>query len=151
MKVISQNRKANFNYEIIDKYTAGMVLKGWQVKSIKANQVSLTDAFAYFNKGEIFLKGAQITPWKTMGDFEKKTASNDIKLLLNKQEIEKLASKLSTPGITLVPLKILQERGLLKVDLGLARGKRDYDKRSKIKERDQIRDIERDLKNSNYF
>lgn len=151
MKIVAKNKKAFFSYEILDKYIAGMVLAGWQVKSIKNGGASIKEAYAYVHKGEMFLKSAQIAVWKGMGEIEKSNAGKDIKLLLHKGEIEKIAEKLATKGLTLVPIAIGEERGRLKLEIGLARGKKLWDKRASTKNRESKRDIQRELKGSKYF
>lgn len=151
MAALAQNKKASFNFEILEKFIAGISLKGWQVKSIKAGSTSLGEAFVYFHRGEAFMKGIHISPWKTMPVTEKENKAQLVKLLLHKKEIEKLTGKLAQKGLALIPLRLFEERGLIKVELGLARGKHIYDKRSKIKEREQKREIARDIKDSKYF
>jgi SsrA-binding protein len=150
MKIISKNRKASFNYELLDRFEAGMVLKGWQVKSIKAGNASLNEAFAYLNKGECFLKGAQISFWQGMSEYDRKHAPSEIKLLLNKQELKKISTKLKTKGLTLVPTIMGLERGLIKVEIALGKGKKEYDKRKRVLARDQQKELKAEI-SSKYF
>jgi SsrA-binding protein len=151
MKVHARNKKALFNYTLEEKFSAGMVLKGWQVKSIKTGKASIKESYAYIKGNEAFLKNAQISAWPGMGDLEKQQQGEDIKLLLNKQEIGKLLSKLQTKGLTLIPTAIVESRGLLKLELALAKGKKTWDKRATIKEREAKRDVDRELKQQRYF
>lgn len=151
MKVIQKNKKAFFEYEILDKYIAGMILRGWQVKSIKAGKGSFNSPYCVFQKGELYLKGIQIAKWPGMNDYDYKIAPEEVKLLLHEEEINKLKRKLETKGNTIIPLVIGIERGFLKVEIAVARGKKQYDKRSKMKERDQKRSIDRELKQQRFF
>lgn len=151
MQLLAQNKKGRFNFEILSTYTAGLALKGWQVKSIKARNVSLNESFAYIHKGEAFIKGMHVSPWKTMGEITQQDSLTEVKLLLHKSELEKIAAKLEQKGLTLIPLKLFVERGLVKAEIALAKGKQLHDKRSVIKEREQVREIERDLKGQKFF
>lgn len=152
MKLITQNRKATFNFTILAAVEAGLVLKGWQVKSIKAGNVNLRDAYVYIHHGEMFLRGLHIAEWGTMGRFEREQLNADIKLLVKREEIEKWDSKLRQQvATTIIPTKIFLVRSLIKVELALVKGVKKYDKRAKIKEREQQRDVQRELKQSKYF
>jgi SsrA-binding protein len=152
MKIIATNRKAGFNYQLLDKLEVGMALRGWQVKSIKAGSISIKESYAYSKNGELFLHGANIVEWKGMGELEKNQIDKDIKLLAKKEEIERWESKLKQQqATTIIPTKIYLSRGFVKMELALAKGVKKYDKRAKIKERDQIRDIERQLKQDKSF
>jgi SsrA-binding protein len=154
MKTLASNKKAFYDYEVSDTYTGGLELKGWQVKSIKSGNVSLKESYCYIMDGEIFVRNLNISLWPSMGEFEKKQAEKglaDIKILLHKAEIERVAGKLKQKGFTLIPTKLLLDRGWIKIEIGLAKGKKEYDKRRKIREKDRKRDLQRDLSGSKYF
>lgn len=152
MKILARNRKATFNYEVLEKLEAGMVLLGWQVKSIKAGNVNLTDAYAFIQNGEVLARNIRVAPWSTMGDFEREYLDKDIKLLLNRHEIARWEGKLQQQSATaIIPTKIFLSKGLIKLELALAKGVKKYDKRAKIKEREQKREISRELKQNKYF
>jgi SsrA-binding protein len=143
--IITQDKKKYFNYEIIDVYTAGIVLLGSEVKSIRNKDVSIKEAYCHVENGEMWLKGMHIAQFKESGRFQNHEPVRDRKLLLNKKEIKKLQEKVSQKGLTIVPLKIIiTGKGLIKLDIGLARGKNNYDKKETIK----LRDLDRDVKNN---
>jgi len=145
MEKICDNRKAYFDYEIINNYTAGIVLVGSEVKSIRNKDVSIKEAYCHVENGEMWLKGMHIAHFKESGTFQNHEPVRDRKLLLNKKEIKKLEEKVSQKGLTIIPLKIIiTPKGLIKVDIGLARGKKNYDKKETIK----LRDLDRDVKNN---
>ena len=136
------NRKARFEYTFIDTYTAGICLFGTEVKAIKGGKASMVDTYCIFDKGELWVKGLGITPGS--GSFQHE-ALRDKKLLLRKKELRKLRSSLDK-GLTIIPVKIfIDERNRLKMEIALAKGKKLYDKRESIKERD----VERDLRRNN--
>ncbi len=138
-----RNRQAAFNYELLDKYIAGIVLKGTEIKSIKEGKVNLQDGYCYVNNGELFVKGINITPY-AQGTHYNHEPARERKLLLRKSEIKKLASKMEEKGLTLVPVRLfVTERGLAKLEIALARGKKHYDKRQSIKEKDIKRELSR--------
>jgi SsrA-binding protein len=140
------NRQAYFNYFIEDKYTAGIVLLGTEVKSIRDGKVSFNDAYCLIHENEIWLRGLYIAEY-SHGTVNNHIAVHDRKLLLQKREIKKIISKLKDKGITLVPLKVFfNEKNLVKVEIGLAKGKKLHDKRDTIKQRDTEREIKRYLK-----
>jgi SsrA-binding protein len=141
-KVVASNRKARHDYAIIDTYDAGMVLTGTEVKSLRAGRASLTDAFGHENNGEIFLHGMHI-PEYTQGTWTNHEPRRVRKLLLNRAEILKMQSKLRDDGITLVPLQVYFNNGYAKVELGLAKGKKAYDKRQDLAKRDAQKEINR--------
>ncbi len=141
-RVVVTNRKARHEYEIVDSYEVGIALKGTEVKSIREGKVSLADAYARFRRGELWLIGMHIAPYKNAA-FEPVDPLRDRKLLLHKRELKKLFRQVEEKGVTLIPLKVYFKRHLVKVEIGLARGKRKYDKRAAIAERDQKRDMER--------
>ena len=134
------NRKARFEYTFIDTYTAGICLLGTEVKAIKDGKASMVDTYCIFDKGELWVKGLVITPGP--GSFQHE-ALRDKKLLLRKKELKKLSSSLDK-GLTIIPVKIFgDERNRLKMEIALAKGKKLYDKRESIKERDVERDLRR--------
>jgi SsrA-binding protein len=143
---IIKNKKARFNYEIIESFEAGLVLKGTEVKSLRAKKVSIQEAYALVKKGEIFLTKMNIAEYN-MGNIFNHPPLRDRKLLLHKQEIKKLTGKLQEKGLTLIPLKLYFKNGKAKVLLGLAKGKAQYDKRKSIQERQADRDLAREMKN----
>jgi SsrA-binding protein len=143
-KVVASNRKARHDYTILDTYEAGMALTGTEVKSLRAGRASLTDAFGHENGGEIFLHGMHI-PEYTQGTWTNHEPRRVRKLLLNKGEIQRLIGKLREQGLTLVPLSVYFHDGWAKVELGLAKGKRAYDKRQDMATRDAQREISRAL------
>jgi SsrA-binding protein len=141
-KVIASNRKARHDYAILDTYEAGIALTGTEVKSLRAGRASLVDAFAQESNGEIFLHGMHI-PEYAQGTWTNHEPRRTRKLLLNRIEIVKLIGKLRESGLTLVPLSLYFSDGWAKVELGLARGKRSYDKRQDLAQRDANREISR--------
>ena len=145
MKIIATNKKAYFNYDILETFEAGIVLTGDEVKSIRAGHISLNEAFATVHKGEIMLLNCYIAPYSHA--YPKTDASRrSRKLLLHKQEIMKLIGKLSKTGLTLVPLKVYFKKQLVKIELGLARHKKAPSKKREKKERDIQRETERIIK-----
>jgi SsrA-binding protein len=141
-KVVASNRKARHDYTIFDTYEAGMALTGTEVKSLRAGRASLTDAFAEETNGEIFLRGLHI-PEYTQGTWTNHEPRRVRKLLLHRDEIRKMQGKLRDDGVTLVPLSVYFNNGYAKVELGLAKGKKSYDKRQDLATRDAQREINR--------
>ena len=142
MKLINKNRKATFNYEIIEKYIAGMVLVGSEVKSIRNSNVSIAEAYCYINDGEFFIKGMHVAEHKEGGTHNNHEPLRDRKLLMNKKEILKLEEKKGQKGLTIIPLAILlTDKGLIKLEVGLGKGKNINDKRNSLKEKDLDREI----------
>lgn len=140
------NRQAYYNYFIEDKYVAGIVLLGTEVKSIRDGKVSFNDAFCMFEKNELWVRGLYIAEY-SHGTVNNHIAVHDRKLLLNKRELRKLQNKLKDKGLTIVPLRVyLNEKNFVKVEIGLAKGKKSYDKRETIKQRDTEKEIKRFLK-----
>lgn len=136
-----RNRQATFNYELLDKYIAGMVLKGTEIKSIKEGKVNLQDGYCYLNQGELYAKGINITPY-AQGTHYNHEPARERKLLLRKSELRKIESKMDEKGLTLIPTRLfVTERGLAKLEIALARGKKQYDKRQSIKEKDIRREL----------
>jgi SsrA-binding protein len=146
-KIVSDNRQARFQYEILETYEAGIELKGTEVKSIRAGKVNLRDGFALIRNGEVLLMNVHISPHQTTGQAFNHDPRRTRKLLLHQAEIRKLTGKVEQQGLTLVPLKMYLKRGWVKVDLALVRGKKLHDKREDIKRREDQRDMARALKN----
>ena len=141
-----RNRSAYHEYFIEEKYDAGMVLVGTEVKSIREGKVSFADSFCIFFKSELWVRNLHIAEYR-FGTTNNHIAVHDRKLLLNRRELRKLENKLKDKGYTIIPLRIfLSEKGLVKMEIGLAKGKKLYDKRETIKERDTQREIKRFLK-----
>lgn len=141
-----RNKKASFEYIFVDTYTAGIVLTGTEIKSIRLGKASLVDTFCYINNGEIWVKGMNISPY-FYGSFSNHEAKRDRKLLLNRREIRKLQEATKTPGFTIVPtLMFIDSHGRAKMDIALARGKKEYDKRQTLKEREDRREMDRAIK-----
>lgn len=145
-KVIAQNKKALHDYHIGERIEAGLVLTGTEVKSLRAGRATLTDAFATIDNGEVWLRQANI-PEYAFGTFNNHAAKRNRKLLLHRKQIDKLERALGDSGRTLVPLAIYFSDGYAKVEIAVATGKREWDKRQSIAERDAQRDIERELAN----
>ncbi|MEO7663807.1 MAG: SsrA-binding protein SmpB [Candidatus Limnocylindrales bacterium] len=144
-KTIALNRRARHEYAIEDVVEAGLVLFGTEIKSIRAGQVNLSDAYARIERGEAWLVGAHIAPWDTASR-DNHVPKRDRKLLLHRKEIDQLLGKTKAKGLTLIPLRLyLGQRGRAKVELGLGRGKQLHDKRRDIAERDAKRQMERDV------
>jgi SsrA-binding protein len=137
------NKKARFNFEILEQVEAGISLTGSEVKSLRAGKASLEEAFAIIRDGEVFLRDCNISPYPQAGYAQHKP-TRERKLLLHKREIRKLFTKVTQKGLTLIPLKLyFNERGLVKILIGLARGKKFHDKRQDLKKRDDQRAMER--------
>ena len=143
--VIVQNRKARHDFEVLDRFETGIVLRGTEVKSLRDGLITLKDSFAAVERGEVFLYNVHISHYKGGNNFNHET-ERARKLLLHRSEIRKLTGKTEQQGLTLVPLKIYFKRGKVKVDLGLVRGKKEFDKRHSLAKRQADRDVERALK-----
>ncbi len=141
-KIVCQNKKAYHDYFITDEYTAGIVLVGTEIKSLRNNKASLQDCYCEVKNGEMFLKGLHISKYE-MGNIFNHDPDRLKKLLLNKSEIIKLDTKRAKEGYTIIPLKVIIQNGLAKVIIGLAKGKKLYDKREDLKKADQMRYIEK--------
>ncbi len=142
-KINIKNKRALFDYEISDTYSAGIVLTGTEIKSIRDGKASLTDTYCMVENGEVWVKNMHISEY-SFGSYNNHSVRRDRKLLLNKKEIAKLAKASENPGFTIVPIKIfINERGFAKLLIGIGRGKKEYDKRNSIKEREQKRDLHR--------
>lgn len=141
-----KNRRATFDYEIGDTYTAGMVLTGTEIKSIRAGKASLTDSYCIIDRGEVWVKQMNISEY-FYGSYNNHAARRDRKLLLSNKEIAKIEKAIADPGYTLIPLRIfINDRGFAKLVVGVARGKKQYDKRQAIKEREDKRILDRMMK-----
>lgn len=147
VKVIAQNKKARHDYFIEQTLETGIVLSGTEVKSIRLGKVNLKDSYATIDNGEVMLKGMHISPYE-QGNIFNKDPLRDRKLLLHRFEINKLIGLTQQKGLTLVPLQLYFSRGKVKVELGVAKGKKLYDRRQDIAERDAKREIDRKLKES---
>lgn len=141
-----RNKKASFEYFFIDTYTAGLVLTGTEIKSIRLGKASLVDTFCYINNGEIWVKGMSISPY-FYGSYNNHEAKRDRKLLLNKREIRHLQEATKQVGYTIVPILVfIDKNGRAKVDIALAKGKKEFDKRQTLKEKEDRREMERVMK-----
>lgn len=143
-KINIQNKKARFLYEILDKYTAGIVLSGTEIKSIRNSKASIAESFCEFNdRGELFVVNMTVEEYKFGTHYNHKPKA-ERKLLLNKRELKKLEKEVKNSGLTIVPLKLfINDKGFAKLDIALARGKKLYDKRETIKDRDNKRNLDR--------
>lgn len=146
MKIIATNKKAYHNYEIIESFEVGIVLLGSEVKSVREGRISLKDSYAEVRGGEVFLLQAHISPYEPANRFNHEPL-RERKLLLHRQEIKRLIGKIREKGYTLVPTKVMfNEKGKVKVEISLAKGKRAYQKKQAIKERDLDREMRAELK-----
>ena len=142
-----RNKKASFEYFFVDTYTAGIVLTGTEIKSIRLGKASLVDSFCYINNGEIWVKGMNISPY-FYGSYNNHESKRDRKLLLNKREIRKLQEATKQVGYTIVPtLVFLDSHGRAKMDIAMAKGKKEYDKRQTLKAKEDRREMDRAMKN----
>ena len=141
-----KNKRATFDYEIVETFTAGMVLTGTEIKSIREGKASLVDTYCFIINGEVWVKNSYIAEY-FYGGYNNHSARRDRKLLLNRKEITKLDKFNQLPGYSIIPLKIfLNEKGLAKMDIAIAKGKKEYDKRQSIKDREDKRTIDRMFK-----
>ena len=145
IKVVAENRKARHDYFVEDRYEAGIILTGTEIKSIRAGRVNLKDSYAEIVDGEVWLNQMHISPYEQGNRFNHEPLRKR-KLLLHRSEISKLVGKVQQQGMTLIPLKIYIKNGLAKIELGLCKGKKSYDKRENIAKRDAKRQMERDLR-----
>ncbi len=145
IKVLTVNKKARYNYEILETIEAGIELKGSEVKSAKQGHINIRDSFAIIDKGEAFLLNSHISPYEH-ATYDRTDPYRRRKLLLHRREIDRLQGKLKTKGLTLVPLKVYVKNGKIKVELALVKGKKKYDKRRAIIEKDIQREMEREIK-----
>ncbi len=146
-KIVATNRKARYEYHIESRIEAGLVLAGTEVKSLRAGRASIVDAYSAFKDGEAFLFNMQINPYE-QGNRYNQPEKRPRKLLLHRNEIDRLVGLVSQKGYTLVALQVYFRGSRVKVELGLAKGKKDYDKRETIKDRDSKRDLDRVMKDS---
>ena len=144
-KIITTNRKAYHDFTIFEKFTAGIVLTGTEIKSVRRNAVNLKDSFAKIENGEVFLYGSHISPYEQGNRYNHKP-DRIRKLLLNKKEILKIHTKVKKDGYSIIPLEMFFVEGLAKLEIGLAKGKKLYDKREAITKKTQERDIARQIK-----
>lgn len=145
-KIVTKNRKAHHNYNVSDRYDAGLVLMGSEIKSIRANRVNIGDGFIQARDNELWLLNVHIAPYQQAKHFGHSDPRRPRKLLLHRREINRIMGKLKDNGVTAIPLQVYLERGRAKVEIGVARGKKQYDKRSDLAKRDAQRQIERALK-----
>jgi SsrA-binding protein len=144
MPSLATNKKAGFDYDLHEEYEAGLVLEGWEVKSAKSGHVQLKGSFLHIQNGELWLKNAFISPYGPAGNIEVKS-DRDRKVLVHKRELKRLIGKKQTEGMTLVPLRIFTKGNLVKLVFAVARGKKKYEKRDTIKQRDVERQIRQDM------
>ena len=141
-KLIAQNKKAFHDYEILERFEAGLVLLGTEVKSLREGRANLRDSYARLKKGEMFLFGLHISPY-THASYENHDPERERKLLLHRTEIKRLMIKMQERGFSLIPLKVYFSNGRAKVELGLGKGKKEYDKRESIKRKEETREMDR--------
>ena len=147
MGTLATNKRAHFDYLLTDKYEAGLVLSGQEVKSIKLGHISLKESFVTVKGKELYLTNAHVTPYKQAGELKNYEPTQPRKLLLKKSEIKHLTGKVRIQGLTLVPIRVYTKRRLLKLEFGLGKGKKKYDKREDIAKREDARSMSRALKN----
>ncbi|MDR0478783.1 MAG: SsrA-binding protein SmpB [Burkholderiaceae bacterium] len=148
--VIAENKKAGFNYFFEERFEAGMVLEGWEVKALRAGKAQLTDGYVVIRNGELFVIGCQINPLGTASTHVRPDAVRTKKLLMHSGEIRRLIGKVEQKGYTLVPLNLHWKSGRVKCEIALAKGKATYDKRATIKEREGKREVERAMKTATH-
>jgi len=145
MKIIARNKKASYNYFLLDTYEAGIVLHGTEIKSIRANKVNIGDAYCIIRNEEMFIVNMHIAKYDH-GNIFNHDETRSRKLLLHKKQIVKINNKVMQEDLTVVPTKVFMEKGLCKIEIALAKGKKNYDKRQSIKEKDAKRNMQRNLK-----
>ena len=143
---IAENRRAFFDYHLEERYEAGMVLQGWEIKAIRAGQVQLTDGYVVIRDGELYLIGCRVNALRTTSTHVPAEADRTKKLLMHKEEIKRLIGKVEQKGFTLVPLNLHYKGGRVKAEIALAKGKAEHDKRDTIKDREGKREVERAMK-----
>ncbi|WP_180684102.1 SsrA-binding protein SmpB [Tepidicella baoligensis] len=143
---IADNKKAAFNYHIEERYECGLVLQGWEVKAVRAGKVQITEGYVVVRDGELYLIGCLIHPLRSTSTHVSADSARTRKLLMHKQEIQRLIGKVEQKGYTLVPLNLHWKNGRVKCEIALARGKAEHDKRDTIKEREGKREVERAMK-----
>ncbi len=145
-KINIENRRARFDYQFIEQFTAGIVLQGTEIKSIREGKAGLSDSYCYFRGGELYIKNLHITEYSE-ASFKNHEPLRERKLLLSKTELRKLEGKLKDRGLTIIPVRLfLSDRGFAKVEIALAKGKKEFDKREDIKKKDAEREVGRKLK-----
>lgn len=143
-----KNRRATFDYEILDRYTAGMQLFGTEIKSIRESRASLTDTYCQFSAGELWVKGMHITEYR-FGSYANHDAKRDRKLLLQRKELRKLERAVKDTGKTIVPLRLfINDKGFAKLEIALCQGKHTYDKRQSLREQDDRRELQRAMRSA---
>ena len=147
MKQISYNKYALYEYFVLEKYEAGIVLEGAEVKQLRAGNCNLKDSFCLLKNGELILKNLHIPLYDKAGAFSSKDSKRDRKLLMHRRELDKLAGKINDKGFTIVPLSLYFSGSLIKAEIALCKGKQNYDKKRTIAERDQKRALDREIKN----
>ena len=150
MKIIAVNKSASFEYFIEEKYEAGIVLEGNEIKSIRAGAVNMNDSFCFIRGNTVSVKNMHVALYDKSDAFSSKDTRRDRKLLLHKNEIAKIAGKINRQGYTLVPLKLYFKDALVKMEVGLCKGKHTYDKKKSIAERDEKRATDRDIKQAGF-
>ncbi|MEK7061715.1 MAG: SsrA-binding protein SmpB [Patescibacteria group bacterium] len=145
MQILSENKKAYYDYEILEKFEAGLVLQGQEVKSIRGGHINLAGSYVVFKQEEPYLIGAKIPAYQPKNTPEDYNPERLRKLLLNKKEIHQLIGKSNEKGFSMIPLKVYTKDGRIKLEFGIAKGKKKYDKKEKIKKRDIAREINREL------
>ena len=146
---IAENKKARFDYRIEDTFEAGLALEGWEVKSLRDGRAQITESYVHLRNGEAWLLGAQITPLGTASTHIRPDPTRTRKLLLHRQELDRLVGAVERKGYTLVPLNLHWRNGRAKLDIGLAKGKKEHDKRAVVKDRDWKRQQSRIMKSGN--
>ncbi|MDD3498297.1 MAG: SsrA-binding protein SmpB [Candidatus Moranbacteria bacterium] len=146
MKTLAVNKRAKFDYDLKDKYEAGLVLSGQEVKSVKTGHISLKGSFVTIKDGEFYLTNATIPKYKFAGELKNYDPTKSRKLLLNKSEIKKLLGKSRSEGLTMVPIRVYTKKRLIKLEFGVGRGKKKYDKRENIKDRESKIRLNRTMK-----
>ena len=150
MKIIATNKSASFEYFIEEKYEAGIVLEGNEIKSVRAGNVNMNDSFCFVRGNTVSLKNMHVALYDKSDGFSSKDTRRDRKLLLHKSEIAKIAGKINRQGYTLVPLKMYFKDALIKVEIALCKGKHTFDKKQAIAQRDLKRAVDRDIKNAGF-
>ena len=150
MKIIANNKSASFEYFIEEKYEAGIVLEGNEIKSLRLGNVNMNDSFCLLHNGEMYVKNMHVALYDKSDAFSTKNTRRDRKLLLHKSELSKIVGKVNRQGYTLVPLKLYFKDALVKMEVALCKGKHTYDKKQTIADRDVKRSIDRDIKNAGF-
>ena len=145
-KLNIKNKRASFEYEFVERFVAGIQLFGTEIKSIRAGKASLVDSYCYFSNGELYVKGMHIAEYR-FGSYYNHEEKRERKLLLNRKELDKLDRKTKESGLSIIPLRLfITEKGFAKLEIALCRGKKNYDKRESLKQKDHKRDIDRLMK-----